>query len=338
MGRFYYIFLIFIAFFLMVIYDLYDAFFLAVVLVLTPCILYFLSRQAGKKADCTVGSPSRIARGEKAEISVFLKGPFLPFLSSLEVLLDGAPYESYEERRDGIVFYFTRDILHCGRYSPGKITFSWKDPFGLFHFQKEMPSSAFLVYPRRIGTYQAALASLRRIAGSEDVEYFGATEYKPGDNPHLINWKITARKDQVYVRDSYPAGSDKIILAADYERDDNLRDIVGDALLSAGLALLSARVPFRFVFTTEKGPAFQTIRTREDWQDAVSGFLRAGSAPALMGAALSPYIPICYITGNPNPPLPPELSPAVWCAADGARGAALSGRDAIYQALGGNSK
>lgn len=187
-----------------------------------------------------------------------------------------------------------------------------------------------------MGTFQAALSALRRIAGSEDKEYFGAVEYKPGDNPHLINWKVTARKDEVYVRDSAPSGSDRIVLAADYERNDILRDTVGDALLSSGLALLSARIPFRFVFATGKGSVSQTIRTREDWTDALSGFLRAGTEGALMGADLSPYVPICYITGNPRPPSPPQLSPTVWCAAEGA-GTALSGRDSIYNALGGNA-
>lgn len=336
MGRFYYVFLLFIALFLMVMYDQYDAFLLFLMLLLAPAALYFGSRQAGKRVVCSLSAPSHVVSSEQAEIAIFLKSPFLPFLSSLEVLLDGAPFESYEETKDGFIFYFTREVLHCGRFSPGKITFFWKDPFALFHFKRDITASSFLVYPRQVGTFQAALSALRRIAGSEDKEYFGAVEYKPGDNPHLINWKVTARKDEVYVRDSAPSGSDRIVLAADYERNDILRDTVGDALLSSGLALLSARIPFRFVFATGKGSVSQTIRTREDWTDALSGFLRAGTEGALMGADLSPYVPICYITGNPRPPCPPQLSPTVWCAAEGA-GTALSGRDSIYNALGGNA-
>lgn len=336
MGRFYYVFLLFMAFFLMVIYDQYDAFLLFLMLLLPPAALYFGSRQAGKRVVCSLSAPSHVVRGEKAEIAISLKSPFLPFLSSLEVLLDGAPFEAYEEKKEGFVFYFTRDMVHCGRYSPEKISLFWKDPFALFHFKRDLSASSFLVYPRQVGTFAAALSILRRIAGSEDKEYFGATEYKPGDNPHLINWKVTARKDEIYVRDSAPSGSSRIVLAADYERNAMLRDIVGDALYSAGLALLSARIPFRFVFATAKGSVSQTIRTRDDWMDALSGFLRAGTEGALMGADLSPYVPICYITGNPHPPCPPQLSPTVWCAAEGA-GTALSGRDAIYNALGGNA-
>ena len=44
MGRFYYVFLLLIAFFLMVIYDLYDSFLLSVMLLLSPFCLYFFSK------------------------------------------------------------------------------------------------------------------------------------------------------------------------------------------------------------------------------------------------------------------------------------------------------
>lgn len=111
------------------------------------------------------------------------------------------------------------------------------------------------------------------------------------------------------MRDSYPADSEKIVLAADYEKEPALRDTVGDALYSLGLALLSARIPFRFAFATAKGPMTAAIHSREEWMDSLSGFLRAGTGDALRESALSPYIPICYITGNPNPPFLPSSIP-----------------------------
>lgn len=128
MGRFYYVFLLFIALFLMMMYDQYDAFLLFLMLLLAPAALYFGSRQAGKRVVCSLSAPSHVVRGEQAEIAIFLKSPFLPFLSSLEVLLDGAPFESYEETKDGFIFYFTREVLHCGRFSPGKSPFSGRIP------------------------------------------------------------------------------------------------------------------------------------------------------------------------------------------------------------------
>ena len=335
MGRLYYIFILALALLLMIIYDQYDAFLLALVLILTPLPLYFWGRWAGKHLSLSAAGPSHASRGDTVEITVTVAGSFLSFLGSPDLLLDGKAYESYEETKEGIRFYFTKDAVHCGREALGKAVFSWTDPFGLFHFHQVLPTSSYLVYPRAVGNYHAALASLRRLTGSDEVEYFGATPYKPGDNPHLINWKITARKEDVYVRDSYPADSEKIVLAADYEKEPALRDTVGDALYSLGLALLSARIPFRFAFATAKGPMTQAIHSREEWMDSLSGFLRAGTGDALRESTLSPYIPICYITGNPNPPISPILHPAIWCASSDAPPAAHAGRDAIYDALGG---
>lgn len=335
MGRLYYVFILVVALLLMIIYDQYDAFLLALVLILTPLPLYFFGKWAGKGLSVSAAGPSHASRGEPVEVAVTVTGSFLPLLGAPDMMVDGKGYDSYEEVKGGIRFYFAKNASHCGRESLGKAVFSWKDPFGLFHFHKVLPTSSYLVYPKAVGNYHAALASLRRLTGSDEVEYFGATPYKPGDNPHLINWKITARKDDVYVRDSYPADSEKIVLAADYEKDPVLRDTVGDALYSLGLALLSARIPFRFAFATAKGPMTQAIHSREEWMDGLAGFLRAGTGDALRESTLSPYIPICYLTGNPNPPISPILHPAIWCASPDAPRAALSGQAAIYEALGG---
>ena len=89
MGRFYYVFLLLIAFFLMVIYDLYDSFLLSVMLLLSPFCLYFFSRKAGRSVSFACEAPSSVERGKEAEIAISLKSPFLPFLSSPEVRLSG---------------------------------------------------------------------------------------------------------------------------------------------------------------------------------------------------------------------------------------------------------
>ena len=59
MGRFYYVFLLLISFFLMVIYDLYDSFLLSVMLLLSPFCLYFFSKKAGRSVSFACEAPSR---------------------------------------------------------------------------------------------------------------------------------------------------------------------------------------------------------------------------------------------------------------------------------------
>ena len=134
-----------------------------------------------------------------------------------------------------------------------------------------------------------------------------------------------------------PADDARLILAADYEEDDALRDLLADALLSCGLALTAARMPFRFAWMTIHGEEIITsIKDKAGWEEAVATFLREGGGDALKTSHLSPYIPICYLTGNPTPAISPVLHPSIWCVRD-AKGAALSGKAAIARALGGEA-
>lgn len=249
----------------------------------------------------------------------------------------GKEYDSYETEKDETRFYFRIDAAHAGRITLPAPRLSWKDPFGFFHFHKDTKAQALLVLPRPMGDYAHTLKSLLRLSGSEEVEYFGATPYQPGDNPRLINWKVTARTEDVYVRDRMPADDARLILAADYEADDALRDLLADALLSCGLALTAARMPFRFAWMTIHGEEVITsVKDKAGWEEAVAEFLLAGGENALKTSHLSPHLPICYLTGDPAPAVSPVLRPSIWCVRD-AKGAALSGKAAIARALGGEA-
>lgn len=330
-----YLFLVIIAFLLMILYDLYAAFLFAALLLVVPLVSLGLGFLLRRSVTLSLAAPRRVIRGERAEVCLTVKGRYLPFFSSLTATLAGREYDSYEESTREIRFYFPLDTEHCGRIALPAAQLSWKDPFSLFHFEKETRGGTLLVLPRPMGDYAHTMKSLLRLSGSEEIEYFGATPYQPGDNPHLINWKVTARTEDVYVRDRMPADNARLILAADYEEDATLRDLLADALLSCGLALTAARMPFRFAWMTSRGEEIvMSIKDKAGWEEAIAAFLRKGGGDALKTSHLSPYIPICYLTGNPEPAISPVLHPAIWCMRE-ARRAALSGKAAIAAALGG---
>lgn len=332
-----YLYLVIIALLLMILYDLYAAFLLAATLLLVPLLALFLGYAARRSVSVTFSAPHRTHRGAAAEVCLTAKGRFLPLVSSLTATMAGKEYDSYETEKDETRFYFRVDTAHAGRITLPAPRLSWKDPFGLFHFQKDAKATTLLVLPRPMGDYAHTLKSLLRLSGSEEVEYFGATPYQPGDNPRLINWKVTARTEDVYVRDRMPADDARLILAADYEEDDALRDLLADALLSCGLALTAARMPFRFAWMTIHGEEIITsVKDKASWEEAVAEFLLAGGENALKTSHLSPLLPICYLTGDPAPAVSPVLHPSIWCVRD-SKGAALSGKAAIARALGGEA-
>lgn len=332
-----YLFLVIIAFLLMILYDLYAAFLFGVLLLLVPLLSLAAGYALRRLVTVTLTAPYRARRKDAVEVCLSARGRYLPFFSSLSATLAGREYDSYEKEKDEIRFFFRIDTAHAGRITLPAARLSWKDPFELFHFQKDTESATLLVLPRPMGDYAHTLQSLLRLSGSEEVEYFGATPYQPGDNPRLINWKVTARTDDVYVRDHMPADNARLILAADYERDETLRDLLTDALLSCGLALTAARMPFRFAWMTTRGEEIITsIKDKAGWEEAVAQYLLTGGENALKTSHLSPYTPICYLTGNPAPAISPVLHPSIWCMRD-AKDAAISGKAAIIRALGGES-
>ncbi len=331
-----YLFLIIFSFLLMTIYDLYAAFLLAVLLMALPLIALGLGVLSQKQISCQLSHPASARRGQTVELDLTVHGSVVPFLSSLTAFVNGKEYDAYEEGKKNFHFIFQEELPHCGRISFSKVYAAWKDPFGFFHFHASAAPSTMLVLPKRIGEASAIKKQLFTAHQAEELEYFGATEYKPGDNPHLINWKITARKDDVYVRDSAPASQAQIALAADYDKDETCRDTIGDALYSAGLVLVSSHIPFHFVWATEKGrPVTLLIQSEKDWQEAISAFLWQGGNNALANPSLSPSLPVCYITGNTRPVISSLFHPTIWCAREGNTAATLSGRAALLHALGG---
>ena len=336
MKYFSYICIAIIAILLMILYDLYAAFLLAMIFLLLPCLSWGLGKITERTLSCQVSYPVSAVRGTPVEIVLSAKSPWISFFSSLTAFLGTEEYESYEEEAHAMHFIFQWPLPHCGRIHLGQASLSWRDVLGLFHSKKEIPTGSVVVLPKRIGQVPQILHSLLRSAHSDEVEYFGATEYKPGDNPHLINWKITARRDEVYVRDSAPADQARIALAADYAADAEERDTISDALYSAGLALIASHMAFHFAWVTDKGvPVVSLIRSESEWQTSISSFLKQGGDGALKDSHLSPSLPICYLTGNPSPVIAAPLRPTIWCAKDGISRAALSGRKQIYHALGG---
>lgn len=336
MIRILYIFLLILSFLLMTLYDLYGAFLLAVLLAAVPLLSALFGRLAGKHLSVSLTLPQKARRKESVSAVLTVSGKAVPFLGGLRV----RPADRFSEKPTlsgkGISFSVPVFLPHCGRILTKPMRVEWTDPFGLLSFHRKLARLPLLVLPEKAGREDIILQSLSRLQSADETEHFGATEYKPGDNPHLINWKITARTEDVYVRDTWPAESDSLILAADYEKDGDLRDIVADALYSVGSALTGAHRAFRFAWSTEKGvPVLETIRTGEDWQRAVSAFLSSGGDRALETASFNPTVPLLYLTGNPDPPVPPSLSPVIWCASEGSRRAALSGKSALESALGG---
>lgn len=110
-----------------------------------------------------------------------------------------------------------------GRYRLGPITITAGDPFGLFHFRRQLPAHRFLtVYPAafEINEFNGLNGSL---PGGNNVSrpthhitpnINGLRDYRPGDSLNRIHWASTARQNRLIVKEFEfdPAADVQILL------------------------------------------------------------------------------------------------------------------------------
>ena len=325
-------------FFLMVMYDFYAAFLGFAALLLAPVPSLLLSFWAKKHLSASLSLPGRAVRGEETAVTVTLEGPCLAFLPGLSLAAEGC---TAEEERQGhsISFSLPFSPAHCGRQALPAMTLSFSDLFGLTLYKKEFSGEEITALPRMMGHAERGQAFLSRLLVPQEPERFGAAPYQTGDSVRLINWKVTARKDELYVRDTWPGEESSLLIAASLPAEGNERDTLGDALLTVGKLLLTAGKTFTFFWADEKHRIHtEKIRTGEDWERSLLLFLKDGSAssPFLSGGALPADLPVLFLTGEADPALPPHRPLYVWNAGEKGKGA-LAGRAAIAAALGGEA-
>ncbi|MGH7337993.1 MAG: DUF58 domain-containing protein, partial [Myxococcota bacterium] len=104
---------------------------------------------------------------------------------------------------------FTAAVPARGVYAIGPVEVRARDPFGLFALEWDLaPSTSLTVYPRWRLVKDLPLRGKtpRMLAGKyvvhqpgDSLEFFGLREYLPGDALRSVNWKATAKENELIV-------------------------------------------------------------------------------------------------------------------------------------------
>jgi uncharacterized protein (DUF58 family) len=119
-----------------------------------------------------------------------------------------------------------------GRYEIGPLTAYFFDPLGLFYFKQTYPVySELYVYPRTFnirkfpalnkGTSPWLGVETSRVSGDDD-EFYGVREYKRGDPLKKIHWMVSARKNQLIVKEFQRQSFFRATILFNLEKEDNL--------------------------------------------------------------------------------------------------------------------
>ncbi|MFB6281037.1 MAG: DUF58 domain-containing protein, partial [Haloferacaceae archaeon] len=172
-----------------------------------------------------------------------------------------------------------------GRHAVGPAAVYTTDVLGLVETRRDAGGrDRLLVYPR-VRTLPAATLGLLRgtvldgRAGDRD-EFAGLREYVRGDSPRDVNWKASAKRDDLVVTEFAGARpEDAVTLAAGGARGRG--DAMAEAAASLGDALLREGVPVRLL-TADGERSFEPA-DRDDLL-ATLATARAGTVPGAEGA------------------------------------------------------
>ena len=322
--------------FLLIMYDMPQAFSLGLACILAPLPGIVLAWKAHKRIRCSWQIPRGITRAAPSQCQLLISGPswYIPsfFISTEELEFTTSPSSL------PAACAIPLTIPPCGLFSIHKGEAWYMDPFHLCRFHMPLTALDGFVFPARIGTESQILQALSHIMTPDEKYYYGAVQYKPGDNPRLINWKMTARTDDVYVRDSEPANGTDLLIACSTPQSPDQRDTIGDTLLSAGLALLHSGKTFTLLFLSSTGPRKEIITSVDAFYTALEECIGRGLSGNVLEQAeklIPAQSPLLYLTGESHVFIPPALHPVIWSASP-CDNADMSGRNDIMTQLGGD--
>ncbi|MDD5116170.1 MAG: DUF58 domain-containing protein [Candidatus Omnitrophica bacterium] len=222
-------------------YVIFSFFFWTILSILITSFLWLVLVYLFKKLHLERKITLKIEEDDTLDISLNIKNrSFLPVFDV--ILEDHLDCAQGQERQKFIM----PDLLmpnstatlnyHCvcplrGKYRVGPIFAYFFDPLGLFYFKKTYSVySEVYVYPRTFkihrfpalnrGTSPWMGVETSRVSGDDD-EFFGVREYKRGDPLKKIHWMVSARKNQLIVKEFQRQSFFRATILFNLEKEDN---------------------------------------------------------------------------------------------------------------------
>ena len=243
-------------------------FYLLAVVVLLPAISYFISRNVWNSLSVTpdiklysVGTDNRIpveftvsnssmfpVQGVKAEFIV--ENRFYPNEEVQEITLP--------VRRNENVYGWNMESVYAGYVGLQGRKLTMQDYLGLFRFEKEWNAEAGVsVIPHTDEVVMRLLESAVTEGDESESDNGDAVEdvtqvkefreYKPGDRIQRVNWKLSAKHDNLYVKEFEQEFSRTLTLLPELRRDTDkigFLDEVITAFYSTAAQLIEMEIRF----------------------------------------------------------------------------------------------
>lgn len=251
-----------------------------------PPVVWLFSLPFARDPEILLEMPPAVQRGEDTviRVSVLTRGRPCPLPGNLRIFLTDRMGEEKTVHRlrtppaGSIPF----SAQHCGIWHAEIRRAVLYDFLGLFSFRPQIPETGRIaVMPKPTPPSKLpdlgglAAASYRPKPGGGFSEIHELREYRPGDPLRSVHWKVSAKTDDLIVREAEEAIARRALVSYALPQDRDGIDRVLDRLVWVSDLLLSREIPHRIV--SRNGGESAPIEVRSDLDALVARIL---SAPA----------------------------------------------------------
>ncbi len=281
---------------LLVFYHNFFFFYLLVITVMLAVVSRFISKKVFRLIEVNADIPlESVGEGNDIPVDLTVKNP-TPFplpgvLLACRVENGFYPNDERQEitlpvRRGSHTFRWKISSVYSGLVTLTGGTLKMKDYLGLFAFEREWNSSAQIaVFPKsdeiimnivENSFYQGDENDNDSANASEDVTQIKDFRvYAPGDRMQRVNWKISAKYDDLYVKEFELMYDRTLTLLIELRRDSDevgfLNELI-TAVYSASLRLIEMEIAFYISWFDSDKSVFR--REKVDDEDSLGDALR----------------------------------------------------------------
>lgn len=273
-------------------------------------------RVAGRDLKAVMSGSRSVDKGEPANVVVKTENPSRLPVPACTFELDCENILTKENRKVPLSYTFgpkgknsgglMLKSTRCGEEHIKISSATISDPAGLFKKKREVSGeTSVFVMPEikeveipsdYLDSYDMESYTYSQVKQGQDTgEVFGIRDYREGDSPKQIHWKLTAKMDDVMVKiPSFPI-ENKLIVILDNcisEKDDLSSDKRNDLMelfFSLSYSLIKKNVPHSLGWFDHRSKVFikQKVENEQEMWNAVPGALGAGIEYSGMSTAYS---------------------------------------------------
>lgn len=281
-------------FYLNLVYEWPDGRYILVVELIFPVILYLQARTMGAKIKiCPQGDFRMAEEGEMLNIPFVVENCGAFRISFLRVQIENKKQTVRNLKKgEKQTFFFLYQASSCGKHEIKVKKAVTADASGMFL----MRIQKFQFVPAEIHIVPKAYPVLAEISeavrlfvtegeeyakdrgGDDTSEVFDVHEYQPGDRIAQIHWKLSARNDELYMKEfSFPLGAAVIFLLDPGEKKmtEEAANVFLNLAASAGRAMVEESCRFYAVWKENRTQSFKRFLVKNeetfyDWLLALS--------------------------------------------------------------------